>query len=111
GDEKERFNNTRQVHSEKTLFRNPESRKRLIGPDGLLNCVRDTVGLLVDLLEFPAFDEQANFWLGAGVTQEHTAFAGEFFLDFIHQLHHCWQFGEGWFFFYEQVALGLWILL
>src|SRR6266478_2950403 len=77
----------------KTLSRNQESRKEinwlLIGPDGLLNCVRDTVRLLVDLIEFPAFDEQANFWLGARVAQEHTAFSGKFFFDFIHQLHHC----------------------
>src|SRR5438132_6513616 len=88
--------------------------KRLLAPswsDGFLNCVRDPVRLLVDLVEFLAFDEQANFWLGAGVAEEHTAFAGKFFLDFIHQLHHCRQFGERWFFFHEQVALGLWIFL
>src|SRR6266699_2205886 len=58
--------------------------KRLIGPDSLLNCVRDTVRLLVNLVEFSAFDEQANFWLRAGVAQEHAAFAGKFFFDFIH---------------------------
>ena len=31
----------------------------------LLNCVGDPVRLLVDFVEFTAFDEQANFRLGA----------------------------------------------
>jgi hypothetical protein len=35
----------------------------LICPNRALNCLRDSVRLRVDLVEFTAFDEQANLWL------------------------------------------------
>ena len=48
----------------------------------------DAVGVEVDGGLVAAFDEQADFWLGAGIAQEHAAFAlqvglggGEEFLD------------------------------
>ena len=75
----------------------------------LLNCVRDPVRLLVDLVEFPAFNQQANFWLGSGVAQKHTAFSGKFLLCFAYQFHHRRQVGERGFFFHDQAALGLWV--
>lgn len=48
----------------------------------------DAVGVEVDGGLVAAFDEEADFWLGAGIAQEHAAFAlqvglggGEEFLD------------------------------
>ena len=79
----------------------------LIRSDRALNRVRDSVGLLVDLVQFAAFDEQTDLWFGAGIAQEDAAFAGELALDFVAQFHDFAQFFDRRLRFHVQIALRL----
>jgi hypothetical protein len=79
----------------------------LIHPDRALDRVGNAIGLTVDLRELPPFNQETNFRLGPGITQEDAAFAGKFFLRFVHKFHDRWQISERRFFFDAEVALRL----
>jgi len=67
--------------------------------------------MFVDLIELTALDQKANFWFGAGITQEDAAFPGQLALDFLAQFNHFAQFFDRRLRFDDQVALRLRIFL
>src|SRR4029434_6885679 len=63
----------------------------LVCADRGLNCVGDSVGVFVDLVEFAAFDQQSDLRFGPGIAKEDAPFAGELAFDFISELDHLAQ--------------------
>src|SRR2546428_11791610 len=80
---------------------------RLICSDRTLNCIGDSSGLLVNLVEFLALDEQTNFWFRAGIAQKNPTFASEFAFDFISYFYDFAQFLDRRFFFFFFISLRL----
>src|SRR4029077_18958940 len=67
--------------------------------------------MFVDLIELTALDQKANFWFGAGITQEDAAFPSQLALDFLAAFNPFAQFIDRRVSLAVQVALRLRIFL
>src|SRR5438552_15438002 len=79
----------------------------LICADRALDCVGDAIGVFVNLVEFAAFVQKANFRFGTRVAQKKATLAGELTFYFLAQFNDFTQFLDRRFRVDHTVALRL----